>query len=77
MITKESIETLIAAKEAERSQLQQAHDAMVGDWNARSQLFQKAVSANQQRFQQLAGAIAQLTEMLKSFDPPPPEGQQP
>lgn len=72
-ITKEQIQEKIGKLQIEQATLQTHHDNMVKSFQEQQAQFQQVVAGNQNRFQQIMGAIAQLTELLKSFDPPPEE----
>lgn len=73
MITQEQIQERIGKLEVEKAGLQVQHDRMVADRNAREQQFQQIVMGNQNRFQQINGAIAQLTELLNGSKQPTKE----
>lgn len=77
MITKEQIQEKIGKLKIEQASLQTLHDNMVRDFQTQQQNFQQTVAAHQNRFQQLTGAIAQLTELLKTLEPPPDEVSKP
>lgn len=77
MITKEQIQEKIGKLKIEQASLQTLHDNMVRDFQAQQQNFNQTVVAHQNRFQQLTGAIAQLSELLKTFEPPPDEVSKP
>lgn len=72
-ITKEQIQEKIGKLQIEQATLQTNHDNMVKSFQEQQSQFQQIVAGNQNRFQQITGAISQLTELLKSFDPPPEE----
>lgn len=59
-LIKERIEKL----KLEQFELNKAHDFMVEQNNARQTEFNAQVTRNQQRFQQLGGAIAELETLL-------------
>lgn len=71
MITKESIQEQIGKLQIEQATLQTRHDNIVKEFQFKQAEFQQVVSGNQNRFQQITGSIQSLTEMLKTFDPPP------
>lgn len=74
MITKEEIQERINKLTVEQAALQSRHDAMVKEHQDRTAQFQQIVAGNQNRFQQITGAIAQLTEMLQGVNgETPPE----
>ena len=62
MINKEIIEQRILEHSAEMEALQKNHDQMV-------EQFKQAVTQNQSRFAQLAGALAELRELSKHEQP--------
>lgn len=68
MIAKEEIEKRIFRHKGELADLQTAHQKMVTDNAALNQVFQQAVVNNQNRFQQLSGMIAELTEILQGLN---------
>jgi predicted nucleic acid-binding Zn-ribbon protein len=72
-ITKEQIQEKIGKLKIEQATLQAHHDNMVKSFQEQQAQFQQVVAGNQNRFQQITGAIAQLTELLATFDDVPPE----
>ena len=70
MITKESIQEKIGKLQIEQATLQTLHDNMVKDFQQKQAEFQQVVTGNQARFQQLTGAIAELSALLKTLDTP-------
>jgi seryl-tRNA synthetase len=75
MISKEKIESEIAAVEQERSALEKSHDQMVKDRSQREQAFQQQCVQNQNRFQQLQGSMATLKKLLNGQHPPESHGE--
>lgn len=73
MITKEQIQEKIGALRIEQATLQTLHDNMVQNFQQHQNEFQQKVNGNQARFQQITGALSQLTELLKTYDIPPPD----
>lgn len=73
MITKESIQEKIGKLQIEQATLQTRHDNIVKEFQVKQAEFQQVVTGNQNRFQQITGAIAQLTELLNSI----PNGELP
>lgn len=71
MITKESIQEQINKLQIERATLQTQHDAFVASFQQQQQNFNQVVAGNQNRFQQITGSLQSLTELLKTFEPPP------
>lgn len=71
MITKEQIQEKIGALRIEQATLQTLHDNMVQNFQQHQNEFQQKVSGNQARFQQITGALSQLTELLNTYDIPP------
>lgn len=59
------IELRISQLRAELQALNNAHDKMVADKAAADQAFSQRVTQNQNRFQQLVGAIDELENMLR------------
>lgn len=72
MITEETINTEIEKLEKELSDLNTRHTAMLKQDQERQQLFQQSVVANQNRFQQITGAIAHLQTLLNGKEPHEP-----
>lgn len=70
MIEEQKIQAEIEALEKELAGLKDAHSAMVKEEQARQQRFQQAVVSNQNRFQQLTGAVAHLRKLLNGENPP-------
>jgi hypothetical protein len=60
-----SLEQRILKLKATLHDITKSHDEMVVEHNATVQEFQQAVTRNQNRFQQLRGAISELEEMQK------------
>jgi hypothetical protein len=75
MITKEQIESEIGALEREQLAIQKVHDQMVKDRAQREQAFQQQLVHNQNRFQQLQGAISTLKKLLNGQHPPDTNGE--
>lgn len=76
MITKEQIQEKIGKLQIEQASLQSVHDNMVRNFQQAQAEFQQKVAGNQSRFQQITGAIAQLTELsnqLNGEEQPPQE----
>lgn len=63
-----TIQERIEKLKAEKTALTQAHEAMVQEQEKRHREFQQQVGKNQQRFQQLDGAITELESMLHEHD---------
>jgi DNA anti-recombination protein RmuC len=59
------IELRIADLRAELQALNNGHDQMVAEKQKTDEEFQKRVTQNQNRFQQLIGAIAELENMMR------------
>lgn len=70
MITEDLIKSEIERLEKEQSQLQIEHQRMAQEEQVRQQAFQQQVVNNQNRFQQLKGAIAHLKQLLNGKEPP-------
>lgn len=70
MITEDTIKTEIEKLEREKADLKTIHETMVREDQQRQQVFQQAVVKNQNRFQQISGAIAQLQQLLNGKKPP-------
>lgn len=70
MITTEDIQNRIDNIQMEISILKESHDQMVAERNRTEQAFQQKALENQQRFQQLSGALNQLNDLLNQ-----PNGQ--
>ena len=70
-ITKETIEQRVRDYQVEQAVLTQSHEAMVSTFNQRQQEFNSRVAQNQNRFQQIAGAIAELTQLRHSLEAVP------
>jgi len=64
----EAIKKRIEKNQAELTVLQKGHDVMVSEFNRRQEEFNDRVKQNQNRFQQLAGAIAELELLLGTFE---------
>lgn len=71
MITKDMIEEEIMKLEKEQSDLQLKHQSMAVEEQTRQQAFQQQVIKNQNRFQQITGAIAHLKQLLNGKEPTP------
>lgn len=69
-LTKEVIQEKIGKLQIESATLQTMHDNMVKKFQEQQALFQQTVQANQNRFQQITGAISNLTELLKALEEP-------
>lgn len=69
MITPEQIQERIVKLRLEQTSLQSSHDQMIRERNERETQFAQIVQANQNRFQQITGAIAQLTTLLNGEEP--------
>jgi hypothetical protein len=67
------IEERITELRIESATLQQNHDAMIAAHQETVKLFQERVAANQNRFQQIAGAIAELEAIQKDGQEPKEE----
>lgn len=65
MITKDQVQEQIGKLKIELATLQVRHEQAVKERNEREQQFAQIVAANQNRFQQLNGAIGQLAELLE------------
>jgi hypothetical protein len=63
-IDKKSIEERIKEYRIEQACLQQQHEVMIAKFQQTEQEFRQRVGANQSRFQQIAGAIAELEQLL-------------
>jgi hypothetical protein len=59
------IDERITELQIERATLQQNHDAMIAAHQEAAKQFQERVAQNQARFQQIAGAIAELEALQK------------
>lgn len=59
------IQERIGQLRIELASLEVSHDRLVRDFNQHQQEFQQKVTANQSRFSQITGAIAELTELLQ------------
>ena len=68
MITEDKLKERIKQLQAELGELQQSHEAMVNERNQREQFFQQHLVNNQNRFQQLSGAIEHLKQVLNGQD---------
>lgn len=68
MTTKEEIILRRGQLEAEKLKLESEHAKMVSEFQTRQNQFQLNVSANQMRFQQITGAVAELTEVLNKLN---------
>ena len=69
MITKDLIHEKIKTLRTEQATLQASHDALVREHQSRTAKVQETIANNQSRFQQIAGAIAQLQELLNHEQP--------
>lgn len=75
MIKEEQIQEQITKLQTEQAALQTLHERMVANFQQTQAEFQQKVAGNQNRFQQITGAIAQLTELLQSANgASPPDG---
>ena len=63
----------ITELQIERAALQQNHDAMIAAHQETVKVFQERVAQNQNRFQQIAGAIAELEALQKDGQEEPKE----
>lgn len=61
---KEEIEQKILQLERQKAELQVTHDTAVREDQQRQMVFQQKVADNRNKFQQITGAIAALTELL-------------
>lgn len=66
---KEKIEERLSALKEELKTLQVNHDLLVAERNQREKVFGEQVQANQIRFQQLHGAIENLSQLLNGEHP--------
>lgn len=66
---KEQIETRLTALKEELAALQASHGQLVTERNQREEEFGVKCQANQHRFQQLNGAIQELTQLLNGEKP--------
>ena len=73
-MTTEKINERIGQLRIELATLETLHDKMVKDFQAQQQIFQQKVQSNQLRFQQLQGAITELTMLLTGNEEPPNPG---
>ena len=73
MITEDIIKEQIFQLETEKRELQEKHETMTREEQLRQQTFQQAVLQNQNRFQQITGAIAQLKMLLNGKESPCPQ----
>lgn len=64
-----TIEERIKEYQVELAVLRQAHDQMVAVAQQQQQEFQNRVAQNQNRFQQLSGAIAELEQLKATCQP--------
>jgi uncharacterized protein YukE len=71
MITKEQIQDQIDKLKTEGTALQAMHQDMVSEFQKTQAEFQQKVAINQNRFQQITGAISELTSLLQFIDPQP------
>jgi hypothetical protein len=65
----------ITELQIERATLQQTHDQMIAAHQEATKQFQERVAANQNRFQQIAGAIAELEALQKDGQQEEPHGR--
>jgi hypothetical protein len=66
---KEQIDKRLGELNIELAALQTFHDRMVADFQSRQTQFQTRVQSNQLRFQQITGAIEELTKLLTHEQP--------
>lgn len=69
MITEEHIKTEIGKLRIELATLQGQHEQMVRNFQQTQADFNQRAVANQNRFQQISGAIANLTALLNPEEP--------
>lgn len=62
---KNEIHFRIGQLRGELSELEASHDKLVKDYQTQAQIFQQKVQSNQLRFQQITGAITELTKLLQ------------
>ena len=68
MISKEQIEQKIKKHQNEIQLLRDQHAKIVADHQEATNRFTQTVTDNQNRFQQLTGAVAQLQELLNGSE---------
>lgn len=71
MITEEEIQAQIAQLRAEQAALQNLHNELLLAFQKEQAEFQQKSMNNQNRFQQIQGAIAQLSGLLNNHEAPP------
>jgi predicted nucleic acid-binding Zn-ribbon protein len=64
MINNQSVEEKIKGLQAEVASLESIHNAMVENFKKQDEQFRQAVQNNQNKWQQLTGAITELKKML-------------
>lgn len=75
MLNLEKIENRIREYQVELAVLRTSHEHMVAAQQKATETFNEKVNANQIRFQQLSGAIAELEDLKKEFLSTNGEGQ--
>lgn len=75
MITEDQIKAEIGKLQVEQASLQVQHDQMVRNFQQMQAEFQQRVAANQNRFQQITGAMANLQALLQPPGQPSQNGQ--
>lgn len=77
MITEELIISEIERLEKESAELRQKHEVLVRENQAAQQRFQQAVLNNQNRFQQITGAVTHFRQLLNGSEPNQPSKEKP